>query len=235
MRLLLIILPIIIWSTCVYGQGINSQDGSRIGDEMAKIKQQRFNQERKYLKEEQIAGSPYLDRQFISGLIIKTNNTEFRDIPLRYNIFNNTMEFKQKETILDIADPQTISRIILDNRVFVYAPYKAGKKIRLSYFQLLTEGKFQLLKMYKVAFKGSGEKLMVGDESNSNRFERLLPAYYLRYRNGMAHLIDSQKELIKILQPIPQEVIDFIQANSINTKNEKQLIDLIEYTNKIVN
>lgn len=43
MRLLLIILPIIIWSTCANGQGINSQEGSRIGDEMAKIEQQRFN------------------------------------------------------------------------------------------------------------------------------------------------------------------------------------------------
>jgi hypothetical protein len=42
-------------------------------------------------------------------------------------------------------------------------------------------------------------------------------------------LVYSQKTLIKVLQPIPQNVIDYIKSNKINTKDENQLIDLMKY------
>jgi hypothetical protein len=63
-------------------------------------------------------------------------------------------------------------------------------------------------------------------------YENATPYYYLRYGDGMANLIDSQKKLIKILQPIPQEVIDYILKNNIKASDERELIDLMEYINK---
>lgn len=225
MRLFLIILSLIILTLNCSGQ-IRTDIGSTI----AKINQNDFNQGTKIINEDQIGGSPYLDKEFKSALIIKTDHTEIKDIFLRYNILKNTMEFKQKETVLFIADPVTISRIIFDNTIFVYCLYKDSKKVRLSYFQLITEGKYQLLKKYNTVFRASD-----GKTDTPARFENIQPDYYLRYRDGMAHKIRSRKELIKLIQPISQEVIDYLQQKRINIQNEEELTTAILYINNSVN
>jgi len=223
MRLVLVLLSIFLLSLQVKGQNLKELNS----ETLLKIQQQ-SNQNRFGHSEKQLAGSSP-DSQFIPAVIIKTDGTEISDIALRYNVFSNTMQFKRNGTILDIYETNKIKRIILGDKVFVYAPYNDAKRIRLSYFQLLNEGKYQLLKMYKVVSDGTTEKPMANDYS---RFEKSTPYYYLRYADGMANLIISQKKLIKILNPVPQEVIDYIMKNNIKATNERELIDLMEYINK---
>ncbi|MDP2888777.1 MAG: hypothetical protein Q8P34_07375 [Bacteroidota bacterium] len=169
------------------------------------------------------------DGHFIPAVIIKKDGTEISDVALRYNVYSNTMQFKRNGTILNIYETDKIERIIMGDKVFVYAPYNDARRIRLSYFQLLNEGKYQLLKMYKVVSDGTAEKPMANDFSS---YEKSNAYYYLRYGDGMANLIDSQKKLIKILQPVPQEVIDYILKYNIKATNERDLIDLMEFINK---
>jgi hypothetical protein len=202
---------------------------------MGKIQQQKMISGFKNLEENQISGSPYLSKQFKPCLIIKTDPSEIRNMSLRFNVFRNAMEFKQSETIMEIADPTLISRIVFDSCVFIYAPYTAGSKIRLGYFQLITEGKYQLLKIYKVDLKKSSNINDVGPTNESNRFESLPPDYYLRYGTGMAYLINSQKGLIRVIQPISQEVIDTILQKNINVHNETELINTVIYINNSAN
>ena len=65
--------------------------------------------------------------------------------------------------------------------------------------------------------------------ADSMRFEQTEPLYYLRYGKGIAHLAYSQKTLIKTLQPIQQNIVNYIKSNKINTKNEAKLIDLMNF------
>jgi hypothetical protein len=222
MRWLLILFPLFIFQFCCFGQ--TDRD---IGNSMAKINQQQFDQGVKRIDKKQIEGSPYLDKEFKPALIIKTDHSEIRNMALRYNAYENTMEFKQKETVLFIVDPVTISEIIFEDRTFVYAMYKAAGKTRLSYFQLLTEGKYQLLKKYNIAFKGPESK-----SDTPAQFISQQPAYYLRYKSGMAHLISSRKKMIRALQPISNEMVDFIQQERINVRNEPELINALKFINQ---
>jgi len=230
MRFLFTFFQIIIFTFFCNGQTVTD-----FKSVMEKIQQQKMISGPNNLEENQISGSPYLNKQFRSCLIIKTDHSEIRDMSLRYNIFRNTMEFKQRETIMEIADPTLIGRIVFDSCVFIYAPYTAASKIRLGYFQLLIEGKYQLLKMYKVDFKRSSKINDIGPTSVSNRFESLPPDYYLRYGTGMAYLLNSQKGLIKAIQPISQEVIDTIQQKKINVHNETELINTVIFINSSAN
>jgi len=230
MRFLLTFFQIIIFTLFC-----NGQSNTGFNDLMGKIHQQKMISGLNNNDESQISGSPYLGKHFKSCLIIRTDQSKIRDMSLRFNVFRNTMEFKQKETILEIADPTLISRIVFDSCVFIYAPYTAGSKIRLGYFQLITEGKYQLLKMYKVDLKKSSNINDVGPTSVSNRFESLPPEYYLRYGTGMAYLLNSQKGFIKAIQPISREVIDTIQQKKINVHNETELINTVIYINSSAN
>ncbi|MFA5328623.1 MAG: hypothetical protein WC384_12600 [Prolixibacteraceae bacterium] len=135
---------------------------------------------------------------------------------------------------MEIADPQTIDRILLDDEIFVYSRYSAFGKLKLSYFHLLNEGKYQLLKKYNVHLKRSDATHGFENPHQKMEFENMPPTYFFRYRNGTAHAISSKKALIKILQPIPEEIEKYIQNNLTNPKDEVQLLDILTYTNKIL-
>jgi len=225
MRWLLILFSLFIFPLFCFGQ--TTRD---IGNSMAKINQQQFDQGMKMIDKKQIEGSPYLDKAFKPALIVKTDQSEIRNMALRYNIYENTMEFKQKETVLFIVDPVTISKIVFADRIFVYALYRAGGKTRLSYFQVLNEGKYQLLKKYSTTFKAPELK-----SDSPAKFVTQQPEYFLRYKNGMAHSISSRKKLIKVLQPVSEDIIDFIQREKINVRNETELINTLQFINRSEN
>ncbi|MFY9151467.1 MAG: hypothetical protein WAO52_05600 [Prolixibacteraceae bacterium] len=197
--------------------------------EISKRQRLEESQNPKYLTENEIAGSPYLNKEFISGNILKINNSEIKDIPLRYNIYTNNFEFLKDSVVLNIVAPSEIAKITLNNQSFAYSRYITPKNIRYSYFQVISGGNYQLLKMYRVVFENADGKIFGSD---SSRFVQAAPLYYLRYNNGLAHLIDSKKKLIKILQPIPEEIINFIQQQRTIIRDENKLIELLDLTNK---
>jgi len=219
---LFLLFPLIILSLSCLGQYRTD-----ISNAVAKLNQDNFNDQVKGIDYGQIEGNPFLEKEFKPAVIIKNDGTEIRDFLLRYNVYKNSMEFKQKEIVLYIADPSSISKIILDHRTFVYASYTDSRKIRLSYLQLLVDGKYQLLKKYNTVYNPGEPK-----SNKSQMFEELQPGFYLRYKNGMAHEIHSKKELIKILQPISSEITSYIQQTKINFRNEIELANTITYINR---
>jgi hypothetical protein len=223
MRLLFIILSIIIWSLQVNGQNLPETD-------MLKKFQDETIRNPKPPSKAQHFESVYLDKHFTLGTVLKNDGTVIEEVPLRYDISRHTMQFIREGIILDIIAPVTIKRITFGDKIFIYAPYNADKKIKRSYFQVMNEGKFQLLKMYNVAFKESGVKT-----ENVDSYLPNLSSYYLRFDDNIANLFNSKKKLIRLLQPIPTKIIEYIEKNLTSINNEKELIDLLTYTNKIMN
>lgn len=180
---------------------------------------------KKSLNEKDIAGTPYLDKNFQESYILKVNGVEIKDMPLRYNIYSDNMEFVKDGNILAVAFPSEIHRIKLGGKIFIYQQYLLANKVAHGYFQVLHEGDFQLLKKYSTELK-IPEKSAIDD---SMRFVRQEPAYYFRRGDGKIYAITTQKQLIKVLQPVHQPVIDFIKANKINGKDELKLVRLMEF------
>ena len=178
-----------------------------------------------------ISGTPYLDNNFQKAYILKINGTEIKDVLLRYNAYSDNMEFKKDGTNYAIAFPSEIYRIKLGDLSFIYTQYQSATKIKHGYFQLLHEGTYCLLKKYRSVVKFP-ERF---DSKDSIRFVRLSPAYFIRHGEGNSYEITSQKQLIKLLQPIHQPVIDYIKANNINGKYESKLTSLMEYLEENVN
>ncbi len=226
MRTALIFISLILCTTLVNGQVENSRKVEDVGLEFAKKKHLESICGEKYIDEKEIAGSPYLDKQFQPSYLIKIDGSEIRDMLLRYNIYNDQMQFKKDGKVLSIVLPNEVVRINMGGKVFIYKSFMTAKNVSAGYFQVMYEGDYQLLKKEQVTLISPSEKTHSGD---SLRFERKSPSFYLRYGDGMAHLVNSQKNLIKTLQPIHQAVIDFIKSKKINTKDEKQLIELLEY------
>jgi len=231
MRVLLIILPLIMLSMSVSSQSSHFSENVNIGYEVANLKRIGSNLTPDKIAETQIAGSPYLDKRFVPSIIVKVDKSILKDLPLRYNVYTNNIEFEKKGVPFNFAVPTEIETILLGDNVFIYTSYIASKNVNHSYFQVLTDGKYQLLKMHKVVFKKPENN---SDPGDSCRFESAQPYYYLRYMDGMARKITTRKELIKIIQPVSKEIIDYIQQQKIKVYDETELINTIRYINKSI-
>ena len=76
---------------------------------------------RAILSESDILGSPYLNKEFILGNIITKTRIQYVDVPLRYNIYNDDMEFEVGENdYLAISNPKGMKEVRIGESVFVY-------------------------------------------------------------------------------------------------------------------
>src|ERR1035437_8003583 len=95
-----------------------------------------------------IEGSPYLNSEFIDGVIYLKDTTSYK-LPLRYDIYANEMEYQLKGVNYVVGNPKFLKKILLGGSVFIYLPFiqKGG------YFELLESGKCFLVQKRSVQFK----------------------------------------------------------------------------------
>ena len=61
-----------------------------------------------------IEGSPYLNEEFEIGDVIYGNEYKLNQIPLRYNIYNDDIEYKVENAIMAFANPHKIDKVIFN-------------------------------------------------------------------------------------------------------------------------
>lgn len=188
----------------------------------------------KYLTEKDIEGNPYLHVKFINGTIVKKNDARYTDIPLRFNMYDRSVEFIQDGKVLKIADPQNVDEVLIGENRFIYAPFSVARKKSFSFFEVVCEGKYRLLRMYKMKVEGLDEKTEPYLETKMPQFTSLPSEYFMQYRDGTALQIATKKRLIKILQPVPPKIEEYIRKNDFQVSSENQLIELFEIVNQLM-
>ncbi|RIJ47211.1 hypothetical protein D1614_15755 [Maribellus luteus] len=185
------------------------------------------------LTEKDIQGSPFLNQEFINGSVYTTNKFQYADIPLRYNIFNDNIEFKTPENkILAIAAPETIDKITFGDYTIEYVPYTNVKKARNGYMLLITKGKASLYAKPEVFYQKPTEAGAY-KEPEPAKFERRSDAYYIRIETAAAQRIDNKKDLIETFPNHQKELEAFVKKNKINPAKEDALKSLVEYYNSL--
>lgn len=186
------------------------------------------------LAESNIEGSPYLNDEFINGTIFTTSKMQFQNIPLRYNIYNDNLEFKTPENkVMGIAAPEIIERVEFGEFKLVYLPYSILKKINRGFFKELVFNHVSLYSKAEIAYEKATEPAAYQDAKPAKFLERP-NTYFLRIEKEAAILITNKKELIELFPKYHNEVETYIKKNKIKIKNEDQLVDLVNYYNSLL-
>ena len=102
--------------------------------------------------QEKVVGTPYLSEDFVIGDVYD-NKGKYAGVPMRYNIYEDQIEFKQNGQLY-ILDPQPkIKKVDLDHRTFVVSQYEYRGKTRPGYFFLLDSGKVILMSKKVVTYR----------------------------------------------------------------------------------
>ncbi|MEN8115814.1 MAG: hypothetical protein ABFS16_02485 [Bacteroidota bacterium] len=189
---------------------------------------------KKNLTESDIEGSPFLNDEFINGTIFTTSKFQFVDIPLRYNIYNDNLEFKTPEgQTLAMAAPETIEKAEFGDYKMVYILYINVKKIRRGFFKVLAEGQASLYAKPAILYK-EPEEAGAYKEAEPAKFISRPDVHYIRIGMEPAKLVSNKKELIAAFPDYQEEVAAFIKKNKTKPNRPERLIELVGYYNSLV-
>ncbi len=180
-----------------------------------------------------IEGSPYLNEEFVPGTIYTTSKQKYVDVPLRYNIYNDQMEFKTPENkVMAMAVPEIIEAIEIGNLKMVYISYSNSKKVLHGFFKVLAEGEASLYSKSNVVFKDA-EKSKGYDEPEPARFVKQADVYYIRLGAGPAKKVRNKKDLNEIFTAHKSEITSFIKKNKVKPNKPEKLKKLVLYYNSL--
>lgn len=185
------------------------------------------------LSETEIEGSAYLNEEFTNGTVYTKQNSKYVDVPLRYNAYNDEMEFKNyNDEILAIAAPESIEKIEMGELTFIYIPYRSGNKTLNGYFESVISGNVSLYIRHEIVFI-EAQKAGAYKDPKPPKFIKNPTEYYIQIGTEGANLVKSKKNILKILTDHKDEINAFIKKNNTKTNNIDSLAELVKYYNTL--
>lgn len=174
-------------------------------------------------------GSPYETDDFVVGKIYTIRHEHFDSIPLRYNIFQDKMEFRKPTgEIFMIEPPEFVDTVVIGGSKYIYYPFRTGVKTSKGFFRIVTGGQPVLLGKLNVLFR-PGEPPGGYKDAVPAAFVRMDNDYYLAEIPGDAIKIEGKKGILELLSGHANELEQFMKQNRTRTGKEEDLKKLMEF------
>jgi hypothetical protein len=181
--------------------------------------------------ESSIEGSPNLNDNFIEGSVFDTLKTVYVDVPLRYNIYNDEIEFQMGDgPVQALAVPEIIEKIEMGNYHLEYIPYIVSKKVQYGFCFLLEKGDVSLYCRQRVIFEEAKQPAAYED-ARPARFTRRPDEYYIRFGGEAATLIANKCSLKALFPDHPGEMAKYLKKNGVKMNDPESLKALVRFYN----
>ncbi len=183
------------------------------------------------LSEKDIKGSPYLNKEFIKGNIITKDNIVYENVPLRYNIYNDDIEFEMSEgAYLAISNPKKMKEIHIGEEVFIYAIKRQKKGEQYGYYKLVEDGEIQMLSRFNIVFKEATNTTGY-KAAEPPQFNRNANSHYIKIGTKEPQQLSKKKEIEKVFGAKSKEILAFIKKEKLNIRKEQDLKELVQHLN----
>ena len=224
MKKLLIIFAVIILPSISFSQGYTYYDINEL------MTSNLIRTIRSADNSENYTGSPYDHDEFINGSLITVSKQIYKDVPLRLNIYNNSVEFKSGDKVLEIDTPELFEYITIGESKIQYLPYSITKKISKGYFKIIEEGEATLLARPKVLFQ-EATKPGAYQDAKPAAFKRTNDEIFIKVGESQAQYVKNKKSLVEILSGKEDLVSAFIKKNKIKASDINNVRKLVQYYN----
>ncbi len=189
----------------------------------------------KFPKYEDYDGSIYLNTKFIESSVIDEALGTF-DAILRYNIYTDTIEYKEDSELYEISKRPTIqARIGKD--YFYYCTFKTQRGAEKYGYYILVElnDQYRIYKRYQVHIK-EPIKMDVYNGNLSPGTIRKIVTYYLEENDIVQKLPQEKKAILSsTFEDKQDELKQYIKKEKIKLKKEEDLIRLVAKYNALKN
>jgi hypothetical protein len=229
MRFPLFIFIFICWWQTGFSQVIPGDDLNSFLD--------RYNYEKKrelqeiYATYQSIEGTPFLDEEFVKGTAIINDSVQIEDVPLRYDIYRDRIQFMHKEEVILEIDPTQNINFDFGDHLFVIQEYLDDKEKKRGVLELLVDGSVRLYKKYEVVFKPATKPIGFKD-AEPDRFERKDDEYLIAIEDGLPEIVQRKNDVYQILKACKPDIEEYAKNNKLKPKPGKGLTQLVEYCNE---
>jgi len=173
-----------------------------------------------------IKGSPYLVDTFVLSKVYLKNDSVY-NLPVRYNIYTQTFEFKLNDKAYAISNPQVIKKITMDDKVFIYYT----KDENPLYYQLLVSGKNHLFLKREVRFQEAG--IPTYKDKNPPKFTSLPPKYFILKPNSSLNLVKNNKAILKLYPQKKDKLQSYFNSKKLSARRHDDIIKIVSYCNTL--
>jgi len=178
-----------------------------------------------------LTGSPYLE-DWQEGSIFMKNGDTIKTILLRFDVYNNDMQFMYDGKTWAIGAKNKVKVIKLEKHSFIYLPYKDNNQIKESFFEVLTAGKVSLLILYYPEVIRSNYNAVLNSGTKNDQL--LLRKKYFFLEDDLVSFLDKKgKNLISANSQKSKEIKEFVKSNKLSFAEETDLITIADFLNSL--
>jgi hypothetical protein len=175
----------------------------------------------------EIKGSPFLDDNFVQGEVyVGSKRTA---VPIRYNIFQDWIEYQQAGQTLVLEPSKTIEKVRIGDKTLVCEKFDFNGKSKYGYLTLLDTGKVTLLSKKVVKYIPVQKQRALDGSDEPAKYDRGPDVYFYRIGDGPLQEIDNLKSLIASFPDKQEELKQYAKKEKISVKKEGELIQLMRY------
>jgi len=224
---------LLVSATCLRAQIAGGNDhgatlGSNAVDHLMLLQARKFTDPE---TPEPIDGTPYMVDAFEKGSIVTTKGL-YTEIPIRYNIDGDYIEFKKQEVVYILDPSLSVKKVSLPSADLIVDNYVSKGKSKQAFYVLLDSGRLTLLKKKKVLFHPAQAPKAVETDGRHARYEKLSDDYFFKLDGGPVVEFSSVKKILEVLPDHKEEVKNFVNEENIS-KKERDLIKLAKYYNQL--
>ncbi len=174
-----------------------------------------------------VIGSPFENDEFLVGNVILTNENEYENVPLKYDIYNDALYFKntKDETMLSFVVPVKWFKIA--GQTYLNGYPNIDNYSKNTFYGLVAGNKIKLL--FKV-YKTISESTPYNSPNVEKKFERYKD-YYILKKDKMYKFKPSKKDIINLFVVDAPKINEYIKQEKINFKKEEDLVKVIDFIN----
>ncbi|MFD2564107.1 hypothetical protein [Aquimarina rubra] len=179
-------------------------------------------------------GSIYTNKKYQNATIIDEKKGTF-DAQVRYNIFNDALEYTKDSNLYEIVKIPT-THVRIDNDYFYYCTFKDERGFKNhGYFVLveLTE-QYRIYKKYDL--KVTEPKSMDADTGTTQVGKiKTIETYYLEENGTAIELPTKKNDLLAMFSDKENELKAYIKKEKIKTRKPEDLVKLVSKYNALRN
>jgi len=192
----------------------------------------RTTQETKFF--DSYAGSVYTNKKYQNASIIAEKKGTY-DVPLRYNIFNDALEYAEGSKLYEIIKSPT-TQVRIDDDYFYFCTFKNEHGRRTNGYYVLVELNEQYRIYKKYDLKITEPKAMDADTGSSQIGKlKKTTTYFLEENGTITKLPTKKSDLLAVFSDKKDELKKYIKKEKLKVKKPEDLVKLVSKYNALKN
>ena len=163
-------------------------------------------------------GQLFLNKKWQKGIVTDYQNNQF-NIPVRFRVYQEEMQV-QHIGKTKALQAQQVKKIEFDNRIFIASNFLINGENFMSFFEVINNGKLQLLSQYETVEK--------------NGICNIKSIFYSKKGKNPAEKITLKKKyILELMRDYKSEIQSFMKKEKINLKESNDVIKLFKYYNSL--